>query len=104
MYLLVRLLSGIDQGEAAIDDADRVRLERFLDVETETGRSLLERFRRPPRAPTIDGMVGAFNRLGEVQRVAGSRCVRPDGVATGRVRALAADAVKATAQRQRAPT
>jgi TnpA family transposase len=90
---------------AQVDDAYRVRLERLLDVEVETGLSLLERLRRPPRSPTIDGLVGALNRLGEVQRVAGSRRLRLDGLAPGRVRALAADAASSKAQRlsQRTP-
>lgn len=73
---------------AQVDDAYAVRLERLLHVEAETGLSLLERLRRPPRSPTIDGLVGALGRLGEVQRVAGSRRLRLDGLAPGRVRPL----------------
>jgi len=90
---------------AQVDDADAARLEHLLDVEAETGLSLLERLRRPPRSPTIDGLVGALNRLDEVQRVAGPRRLRLDGLAPGRVRALAADAASAKAQRlsQRTP-
>ena len=90
---------------AQVDDADAARLEHLLDVEAETGLSLLERLRRPPRSPTIDGLVGALNRLDEVQRVAGPRRLRLDGPAPGRVRALAADAASAKAQRlsQRTP-
>ncbi len=88
---------------AQVDDAYGVRLERLLDIEAETGLSLLERLRRSPRSPTIDGLVGALNRLGEVQRVAGSRRLRLDGLASGRVRAPAADAAKAQRLSQRTP-
>jgi hypothetical protein len=82
-----------------LDGADRVRIEGLLDVEPETGLSVLERLRRPPRSPTIDGLVEALDRLAEVQRVAGRRRLRLEGLTPGRVAALAADAGTAKAQR-----
>jgi len=85
--------------DAQLGEADRLRLERLLDVDPETGLSVLERLRRPPRSPTIEGLVDALDRLGEVQRVAGPRRLRLDGLAPGRVRALAGDAATAKAQR-----
>jgi len=84
---------------AQLGEADRLRLERLLDVDPETGLSVLERLRRPPRSPTIEGLVDALDRLGEIQRVAGPRRLRLDGLAPGRVRALAGDAATAKAQR-----
>ena len=82
-----------------LDATDRARLERLLDVELATGLSVLERLRRPPRSPNIDGLVGALARLAEVQRVAGPRRLRLEGLTPGRVAALATDAGTAKAQR-----
>ena len=85
--------------------ADRLRLERLLDIEPESGLSLLEQLRRAPRSPTIEGLVGALDRLKEAQRVAGPRRLRLHGVTPGRVRSLAGEAATAKAQRlsQRTP-
>jgi len=105
---LTRLVAGIRDRAARrswgivgaqLSEADRLRLERLLDVDPETGLSLLERLRRPPRSPTIEGLVDSLDRLGEVQRVAGPRRLRLDGLAPGRVRGLAGDAATAKAQR-----
>ena len=111
---LTRLIAGV-RGRAArrswreigaqLDDADRLRYEGLLDVNAETGLSLLEQLRRPPRSPTIEGLVGALGRLGEVQRVAGPRRLRLNRLPKGRVLALAGDVATAKAQRvsQRTP-
>ena len=80
-------------------EADRRRLEGLLEVEPESGLSVLERLRRPPRSPTIEGLVGALERLGDIQRVAGERRLRLEALTPGRVRDLDADAAGAKAQR-----
>jgi len=81
-----------------------IQLLSLLDVDADSGVSALERLRRPPRNPTIDGLVGALARLAEIKALGG------DGIDTsrlpgGRLRQLAGEALAVNAQKvaQRSP-
>jgi TnpA family transposase len=75
----------------------RGRLESLLTVEEASRRSGLERLRRPPRAPTIDGLVAALERLAE-SRALGVGGVDVTVVPASRLRALASYGYSTRAQ------
>lgn len=80
------------------------RLLSLLEVNADTGVSALERLRRPPRNPTIDGLVGALQRLVEIKALGGGD-VDTTHLPAGRLRRLAGEALGAKAQKvaQRSP-
>jgi hypothetical protein len=57
----------------------RLRLEGLLVVDEASRLSALERLRRSPRAPTIDGLVATLERLVEVEALGGGRPRRVGG-------------------------
>lgn len=75
----------------------RGRLESLLMVEEASRSSGLERLRRPPRAPTIGGLVAALERLEET-RTLGVGSVDVSVVPASRLRALASYGYSARAQ------
>ena len=83
---------------AQLGAGDVARLERLIEVD-DSGVSMLQRLRRAPTNPTIDGLVGALGRLVEVQALAGPRRLEMSGVPAGRLRALAQEAGTVKAQR-----
>ncbi|MHB8508665.1 MAG: Tn3 family transposase [Candidatus Dormibacteria bacterium] len=84
--------------------SQRRRLLGLLDTDPATGLSHLERLRRPPRQPTIDGLVGALHRLAEIKALTGDR-LDTSRLPTGRLRQLASEGLTVKAQKvaQRSP-
>ena len=82
----------------------RHRLLALLDTDASTGLSHLERLRRAPRQPTIDGLVGALHRLGEIRALGGDR-LAASRLPSGRLRQLATEGLTVKAQKvaQRSP-
>jgi len=77
---------------------NRPAVERLLEVADQEVVSELELLRRPPRQPTISGVVSALERLDAVQSLGGQR-IRPGVVPTGRFNRLAGEAFEVRAQR-----
>ena len=77
---------------------DVAGLERLVKVD-DSGASMLQRLRRAPAKPTIDGLFETLERLGEVQALAGPRRLDLSRVPAGRLRALAQEAATVKAQR-----
>lgn len=74
------------------------RLTRLLDVDPATKVSQLELLRRPPRSPTIDGLIGGFDRLSDVQALNVAH-LDLSGIPAARLKTLVDDAGDAWVQR-----
>ncbi len=104
---LTRLIAGVrdrarrrawQAAGGQLGPGDVARLERLVKVD-HSGASMLQRLRRAPAKPTIDGLLETLERLGEVQALAGPRRLDLSRVPAGRLRALAQDAATVKAQR-----
>lgn len=73
-------------------------LDGLLEIDPATSTSGLDRLRRPPSSPTVDGLVAALDRLEEVQAL-GAQGINLEGAPAGRIRALAREAFSVKAQR-----
>jgi len=75
-------------------------LKSLLDVAAGENTSRLEQLRRPPRQPSIDGIIAALQRLARVQRL-GASVIQLDGVPASRTARMVTEAMQVKAQRIR---
>jgi hypothetical protein len=73
-------------------------LKALLDVAAGENTSRLEQLRRPPRQPSIDGLLAALQRLARIQRI-GATTIQLDGVLASRTTRMITEALQVKAQR-----
>jgi len=76
----------------------RHELRSLLDVQAGENTSRLEQLRRPPRQPSIDGLLAALQRLARIQRI-GATTIQLDGVPASRTTRMITEALQVKAQR-----
>lgn len=76
----------------------RQELRSLLGVQAGENTSRLEQLRRPPRQPSIDGLLAALQRLARIQRLGGT-AVQLDAVPVSRTARMVTEAMQVKAQR-----